>query len=111
MPEVRVRELVRRYADLPLGFADAAVTACAERHRGRVLTTDYRHFPVVARGEKTTCPAKPSIDAFVTRFADADYELTGLTWSRYVAKAPKGWERFEALKQDGNDVLLFNRSP
>ncbi len=26
----RVRELVARYADLPLGYADAAVIACAE---------------------------------------------------------------------------------
>lgn len=49
----RIRELVRRYADLRLGFADAAVATCAERHAGQVLTTDYRHFPVVAQGEKT----------------------------------------------------------
>ena len=48
----RVRELIARYADLPLGFADAAVVACAERHGGRVLTYDRRHFPVVA-GEAT----------------------------------------------------------
>ena len=33
----RIRALVERYADLPLGFADAAVIACAERHGGRVL--------------------------------------------------------------------------
>lgn len=45
----RIRALVRRYADLPLGFADAAVAACAERHGGRVLTLDRRHFGVVAR--------------------------------------------------------------
>jgi len=45
----RIRRLVRRYADLPLGFADAAVIACAERYGGRVLTTDLRHFGVVAR--------------------------------------------------------------
>ena len=49
----RIQELARRYHDLPLGFVDAAVIACAERHSGRVLTTDRRHFPVVARGEKT----------------------------------------------------------
>jgi predicted nucleic acid-binding protein len=49
----RVAVLVRRYADLRLGLADAAVIACAERHDGRVLTTDRRHFPVVARGERT----------------------------------------------------------
>ena len=45
----RVRELVRRYADLPLGLVDAAVIACAERNGGRVLTFDLRHFGVVAR--------------------------------------------------------------
>lgn len=45
----RIRELVRRYADLPLGFVDAAVIACAERRGGRVLTLDLRHFGVVAR--------------------------------------------------------------
>lgn len=46
---LRIRALVERYADLPLGFADAAVIACAERHGGRVLTLDRRHFGVVAR--------------------------------------------------------------
>jgi len=54
----RVRELVRRYADLPLGLADAAVIACAERHGGAVLTLDLRHFGVVAReGTITVLPA------------------------------------------------------
>lgn len=48
----RIRELVRRYRDLPLGFADAAVVACAERHRAPVLTFDRRDFSVVA-GEGT----------------------------------------------------------
>ena len=45
----RIRGLVRRYADLPLGFADAAVVACAERSGGRVLTLDIRDFGAVAR--------------------------------------------------------------
>ncbi len=45
----RIRALARRYADLPLGFADAAMIACAKRHGGRVLTLDLRHFGVVAR--------------------------------------------------------------
>ncbi len=44
----RIRELVVRYAELPLGFADASVIACAERNGGRTLTLDYRHFGVVA---------------------------------------------------------------
>jgi predicted nucleic acid-binding protein len=49
----RIQELTERYRDLHLGLADAAVIACAERHGGQVLTTDLRHFPVVARGERT----------------------------------------------------------
>lgn len=46
---VRIRELTRRYADLPLGFADASVVACAERSGGQVLSLDRRDFGVVAR--------------------------------------------------------------
>ncbi|HZS93538.1 MAG TPA: DNA-binding protein [Chloroflexota bacterium] len=45
----RIRDLVRRYDDLSLGFSDAAVVACAERNGGRVLTVDVRHFRVVQR--------------------------------------------------------------
>ncbi len=44
----RVRQLCRRYADLPLGFVDAAVVAVAERLEERKLATlDRRHFHVV----------------------------------------------------------------
>jgi uncharacterized protein len=45
----RIRALVVRYADLPLGFADAAVAACAERNGRRVLTLDRRDFDVLGR--------------------------------------------------------------
>lgn len=47
----RIRELVIRYADLPLGFSDAAVIACAQSRGGQILTLDRRDFEVVARGE------------------------------------------------------------
>lgn len=60
---------------------------------------------ILATGEKTTCPPlRP--EAFVTNFADSDYALTGTAWKRYVEKAPKGWARYEALIQDGNDVQI-----
>jgi predicted nucleic acid-binding protein len=53
----RISDLVQRYADLRLGFSDAAVIACAERHRGRVLSSDRRDFNVVAReGTITVVP-------------------------------------------------------
>jgi uncharacterized protein len=45
----RIRELVAKYADLPLGVADAAVASCAERNGRRVLTLDRRDFDVVGR--------------------------------------------------------------
>jgi len=45
----RIRELVGRYADLPLGLVDAAVIACAERNGYRTLTLDQGDFGVVAR--------------------------------------------------------------
>jgi hypothetical protein len=55
----RVRQLVKRYQDLPLGFADAAVVACAERNGGSVLSFDRRDFGVVAReGRIALLPAR-----------------------------------------------------
>ena len=44
----RAAELVRKYADLPLGAVDASVIAVAERLGDReVATTDRRHFHAV----------------------------------------------------------------
>ena len=52
----RARELVSRYRDLPLSFADAMVIAAAERNGGRVLALDS-DFKVVAReGTITVLP-------------------------------------------------------
>jgi predicted nucleic acid-binding protein len=47
----RIERLARTYADLPLGIADVAVIACAERNGARILSLDH-YFQVVARGEK-----------------------------------------------------------
>ncbi len=44
----RMAELVEVYSDLPLGAADAAVVAVAERLRVKTIATlDTRHFSVV----------------------------------------------------------------
>jgi predicted nucleic acid-binding protein len=44
----RVRELLVRYADLRLGFVDAAVVAVIERLRETKLATlDHRHFGAI----------------------------------------------------------------
>jgi predicted nucleic acid-binding protein len=49
----RIRKLMTRYSDLPLGFSDAVIAVCAEQHGGRVVTLDRRHFDVIAQGERT----------------------------------------------------------
>lgn len=46
----RILELNRRYADLRLGFVDAAVAAMSEQLGiARLATTDRRHFPAIGR--------------------------------------------------------------
>jgi uncharacterized protein len=52
----RVRELVERYHDLPLGVADASVVACAERNGGRVLALDHDFSVVAKEGTITVLP-------------------------------------------------------
>lgn len=44
----RVRELIDRYADLDVGFVDAAVLAIVERlGEPKLATLDHRHFAVM----------------------------------------------------------------
>jgi predicted nucleic acid-binding protein len=44
----RVRELIATYADLRVGFVDAAVLAITERLREpKLATLDHRHFSVM----------------------------------------------------------------
>jgi predicted nucleic acid-binding protein len=45
----RITTLMTRYVALPLGFADAAVVACAERNGGIVLTFDRGGLQAISR--------------------------------------------------------------
>jgi uncharacterized protein len=44
-----IRQLIMRYTDLPLGYADAAVITCAARMTKRIVSLDKRDFEVVQR--------------------------------------------------------------
>ncbi|MGP0070617.1 MAG: type II toxin-antitoxin system VapC family toxin [Bryobacteraceae bacterium] len=45
---IRCRELLKKYADLDIGLADASVIAAAERRGApRILTIDERHFRAI----------------------------------------------------------------
>jgi uncharacterized protein len=44
----RIAELIRKYADFPLGTVDASIVALAERLQiGSVATLDHRHFRAI----------------------------------------------------------------
>ena len=66
---------------------------------------------IIAEGRRLECPTRQTVESFIHHFANADAPLAELSWSRYVARAPKGWARYDALREDGNDLLLFSRSP
>jgi uncharacterized protein len=56
----RMAELVRTYADLPLGAVDASVIAVAERLKlSDVATLDRRHFTVVRPNHTTALSLLP----------------------------------------------------
>lgn len=64
---------------------------------------------IIANGTPSTCPLHAPPEAFINHFADADFPLTVTAWTAYAAKAPRGWERYEALLQDGNEVALYEK--
>lgn len=52
----RVRQLMRRYENLPLGLSDACVIACAEQHDGQVLSVDRDFWVVSGEGQLAILP-------------------------------------------------------
>jgi hypothetical protein len=86
------------------------VIAAAHSPDPKAICSWLEAASIIAEGNKMSCPTRQTVEAFI-HFSEAQPTLTSLTWSRYVAKAPKGWARYDALMQDGNDVLLFSRSP
>ncbi len=56
----RIKELMRKYRDLPMDFADAALVRVAERDRlSRILTFD-RHFEIYALPRRTKFTVLPA---------------------------------------------------
>jgi hypothetical protein len=97
--------------------------------QGLVLTIASAHAPVFEDGAKqvcswlraasiiadgsplrTPCPASAPPEAYAMNSADSDYPLTATAARWYAERAPQGWERFEALIQDGSDVAAWSRA-
>jgi len=72
-----------------------------------------RAAAIVADGKSaaSTCPATVPLEAYAMSIAGADRVLTSTAWSWYAAHTPAGWERFEALIQDGSAIAAFARAP
>jgi hypothetical protein len=87
------------------------VIAAAHSPDPKLICAWLEAASILAEGRKMACPSRQTVEGFIHHFAASDEPLTTLTWSRYVARAPKGWARYDALLQDGNDLILFSRSP
>jgi hypothetical protein len=56
-------------------------------------------------------PGPPTpIEAYAMSSADSDVTLAATAWDWYASKTPRGWERFEALLQDGSDLAAWIRT-
>jgi hypothetical protein len=71
-----------------------------------------RAASIIADGKAPgpACPATFPIEAYAMSIAGADRVLTSTAWSWYAAHTPAGWERFEALIQDGSAVAAWARA-
>jgi hypothetical protein len=74
-----------------------------------------RAASILARGTALPFPCpKPGpptpIEAYAASFAAADEPLTTTAWGWYASRTPPGWERFEALVQDGGDLQAWIRA-
>lgn len=56
----RIKELMRKYRDLPMDFADAALVRAAERHRLTTILTFDAHFEIYRFSRRTRFVVLPS---------------------------------------------------
>jgi uncharacterized protein len=59
----RVKQLCEAFADLPLGFVDAAVLAIVERlGEQKLATLDHRHFRILRPRHTSSLALLPEVD-------------------------------------------------
>jgi len=83
-------------------FEDSAKQVCSWL-RAASIVADGRPY-------RPPCPATAPPEAFVMNLADSDDPLTSTAARWYAERAPRGWERFEAMIQDGSDVAAWARA-
>ena len=98
LPEPLVLTIASAHAPV---FGDGAKSVCSWM-RAAFIVAEGRRLP-------GACPATAPIEGYVMNLADSDYPLTVTAASWYAAHAPAGWERFEAMIQDGSDLAAWVR--
>lgn len=95
-------------ADLLLVIASAHLPPMPGQN-AKTVCSWLQAASILANGTPSTCPSHAPPEAFINHFADADFAFTVTAWTSYAARAPKGWARYDALLQDGNEVLLYGK--
>ena len=109
-----------------LGVAAAMVRRLPE---GLVLTIASAHAPVLDGGARqvcdwlkaasivangklpsSPCPSAAPPEAYALNAAHSDSALSAAASAWYAQRSPPGWERFEAMIQDGSDVAAWARA-
>ena len=100
-------------------FPDAIVLTIASAQPGaldgkaRPVCDWIRAASIIANGRMPSQPCSGAdlpVEAYLMSLAESDRPLTSAAWSWYAAHTPGGWERFEALLQDGSDVAAWARA-
>ena len=79
----------------------------------RAVCDSIRAASIIANGRapSNACSAANlPFEAYVMSLAESDRPLASAAWSWYAAHTPRGWERFEALIQDGSDIAAWARA-
>ena len=99
LPEGLVSTIASAHAPV---FGDGAKAVCGWL-RAAFILAEGRTLP-------GACAGSAPIEAYVMNLADSDYPLIATAAGWYAAHAPAGWERFEAMIQDGSDLAAWARA-
>jgi hypothetical protein len=97
-------EIVLTIASAQAGAVDANAHAVCDSIRAASIIAN-------GRTPSNACSAANlPFEAYVMSLAESDRLLASSAWSWYAAHTPSGWERFEALIQDGSDIAAWTRA-
>ena len=103
--------IVRRLPD-GLVLTIASTSAPVYEGKAKQVCDWIRAGSIIANGKLpgSACPASAPPEAYAMNSAESDSPLTTTAAAWYAERAPRGWDRFEAMIQDGSDVAAWARA-